>query len=340
MIGRLAVAVALAITSSSTAMAAADSADPTASNALASQTPVPALRDGTLGIPSVGGTGVSALLNNQIAANSGTYRADFFAQIGRLSLSDRWAIDLLGETFSAPVPTVALTPPATTPPLIELKGTTFQTLGFRVSVALSGKRLNYSQALKCITARHNLMPRPADFVDKCKAVGIDPTVESAGDESDRFALAMAKERAARGLTLVVGARFLYAGNATNAGGLAGELALQYLGLSYGWFASGAVIGLADSQDVTGPTTIETEAMKQLKLAIGGHVQFQKTAWGSEVLPRIGFYVAGGWNWWNNRFALPTTDPNIRGWVLRPFGHDPALQYVISVAPSFGTPLSK
>ncbi len=370
----MALHAALALALGGVAFAADPTADASATSAaaaLASQMPVPALRNGTLGIPSVGGAGVSALVNNQIAANTGVYRPDFFAQIGRLQLSDSWSIDILGETFSAPVPTVALTPPTDTTPLPTLKLTSFQSIGFRLGVVIGGKPLNRRDASTCVRLRH--MPPPLESPDRemCKKVGIDipppdqPVPKDAdADKDDRFLQAAAEERASRGVTLMFGGRFLYGGNSTNPSGLAPELALQYLRPKGGFFVSASGLILSQNKDVTGPTIVQAEKVQELKLGLGGHLQFSKNVLSSEVLPRVGFYAALSRNRWTNEFAQPAgTQPDIRGAqleasiyasghfsggfsgliafsVLRPYGHDPDLQYVLSIAPSLGTPLSK
>jgi hypothetical protein len=339
--------------------------DPGTGQALASQPLVPALRDGTLGIPSVGAGGVSALINNQIAANSGSYRADFFAQVGRLELSDSWDFDILGETFSTPIPTVAITPPSARPPLVGLKLETFEAIGFRLSASTRPKKSITKDARDCLNWRRQPgLALSAAQINSCQAAGVDMNATPT-DADDLAALAEAHERAIRGWTFTIGGRLLYAGDGTNPVGLAGEVAGQHVGRHFSAFLSGAVLGLRKTQDVTGPTIVEAERVTEAKLAAGASWRFSRPAGSAEtdILPKLGVYVAASRNWWTNPYATAGSDADIHGYqlegslytaghfsggfsglfafsVLRPYGHESDYQYVISVAPSLGSPLPK
>jgi hypothetical protein len=344
-------------------------ADPNAVKALVSQPMLPALRDGTLGIPSNGAGGVSALINNRIVANTGTYQADFFAQVGRLNLSDRWDFDILGETFSASVPTVGITPPSSVRPLATLKQMVFESIGFRLNGRPIAKTADTRATRLCLNYLRAVGAKALTPAQKAQCVAAkiatDPELYPSGitDDKMRDLVTQAQERAMEGESGMLGGRFLYSGSGSNPIGLAGEAAYQYVTKKWSVFASGAWLYLMKTDDSTGATILESEKVNEAKLGLGGSWTFSGAPGGTsdDVRPRLGIYFSGSRNWWTNPYAAPGTEADIRGYqiegslyasghftggfsglfafsVIRPYGHESDLQYVISVAPSLGTAL--
>jgi hypothetical protein len=328
---------------------------------------LPALRDGTLGIPSNGAGGVSALINNRIVANTGTYQADFFAQVGRLELSPSWDFDILGETFSASVPTVGITPPSSVRPLATLKQVVFESIGFRLNGSHRAKTADTRATRLCLNYLRAVGAKaltPAQK-DQCVAASVNPNDYSGGitDDKMRSSVTQAQEKAMWGNSGMVGGRFLYAGSGSNPVGLAAEGAYQYVGKNWSFFASAAWLYLMKTDDTTGATILESEKVNEAKLGLGGSYTFSGATGGTsdDVRPRLGLYASGSRNWWTNPYAASGTEADIRGYqlelsayasghftggfsglfafsVIRPYGHESDLQYVISVAPSLGTTL--
>lgn len=122
--------------------------------AVSAQPQISGLRSGSIGIPSAGAAdGLQALLSNQISHTG--VDTDAFAKLGGLSFTDRIAVEILGETFTARVPRTLIDGMA---PLPTMFSTTISDVGFRFRIQLRagapGGFTKPGQIVRCL-GRHN-----------------------------------------------------------------------------------------------------------------------------------------------------------------------------------------
>jgi hypothetical protein len=126
----------------------------------------------------------------------------------------------------------------------------------------------------------------------------------------------------------------------------------------GLFASGSATHLNDDRQQIESATVLFPTFSEARFSAGLELQTAGVIREAPVLPRLGVYATVSRGFWTNAFAVAEQDADVRGvqWeaaayvsghffsgfstlvsfgVLKPYGHDEELQYVLSVAPAIG-----
>jgi hypothetical protein len=333
-----------------------------AKTAVATATPLSAVRGGTLGFPAAGAAGVVAALKLQGGSDEAT-KFDFLAQIGRLELTSWAYLDVLGERVTTDVPSATYAP-NTGVPLPRLSETNLTSTGLRL-------HLNFKRAptvehraarSKCLTDARLAVRLARDATQECDRVGIkvDPQ-RPLSDEALIEAQTTFEEDVNNGFSLDIGGRFLYRSEETkgNAAGIAGEVTPQFGWANGAAFLSGSTLWLGDSAEETDGIASETAAVRELRATAGVYFRFNKAVGTTQVSPRIGLYGSFSRNFWTNRFAVAGTDREIRGYaaeggvfasghfsggfngliqfgVRRDYGPDSKPVFIFAIVPSIGS----
>ncbi len=344
-----------------------------AATARASVPQVTGLRDGTLGIPSSGGTkGVQAGIDTD---------ADAFAKLGGLSFGNGFAAEFVAERYQSDVPRVLL---EGTPVLPTIVGADISALGFRLRLGPSRRQWDVVYSWTGNTCSPAVEEKTNDEnKDKARDGATPAPAESRpcdADQEKRVALEMnALARRSSGWTLSAGARYLTRVSNEEGGsdskGVAGEVSVQYdrtsasknpdNNLGFGLFASLSGIQMQSAEDRVGDVRAIYPSVSSLRLTLGGELQLNYvTEGGAPLFPRVGFFGTVARNHWTNDFGGATTDVAISGrelqaaiyfgghffggfqgtvsfGMLQSYGSSmDNRQWMVNFTPSVGAPISK
>lgn len=182
-----------------------------------------------------------------------------------------------------------------------------------------------------------------------------------------------------GWALSLGGRFLTRSSGEEGGtdskGIAGEASLQYslwtdesasIGnlLDFSIFASFSGFHLGRAEDMLGTSTVIFPDYNTWRVTVGAELFSNVKVNDSPLLPRVGAYATFSRNYWGNEFGATEGEiENVRGneyqaaiymsghflggfsgmvsfGMLKPYGRDEPMQYIISLTPSVGASTSK
>jgi hypothetical protein len=203
-----------------------------------------------------------------------------------------------------------------------------------------------------------------DFGQQCSWLDLDSTLP------DTEIYARERLKIMSGLSLTLGSRFLRRTASESDGedsqGISGEAALQYI--AQGWplgtsfFLSGSILQFGTANDKAGSVPAIFPSFRDLRAAGGVEVRSASRVAGAMAIPRIGLLGSASQARWTNDFAFGKANAKVRGYqyevalymsghflggfsglvsfgVLKPYGSQEKLQYIVSLAPSIGAPLS-
>lgn len=163
--------------------------------AVSAQPQISGLRSGSIGIPSEGAAdGLQALLSNQISRKG--VDIDAFAKLGGLSFTDKIAVEILGETFTASVPRTLIDGMVALPRMLS---TTISDVGFRLRIRLSsgapGGLTKRGEIVQCLlrhdhAAQSSRAAKGIVAASKERALSIDAQKNAESDAKEKLYAAM------------------------------------------------------------------------------------------------------------------------------------------------------
>lgn len=281
--------------------------------ALADQPFFPSLRGGSLGVPTLTGEGQ---VGAQGALRSDTGRPapvlDLFARLGNLSLGTRTSLSLFAESALLQAPRVSYNPSAVEvpDPVFAVQDQSFQGIGFRIDVRLTGPSYDEARAASCFhwavmtaNARPGRQPSP-----DCPR----PTGNSTAALTNVYYQLRAQQYL--GLHAFAGARYLYRGSPTvgsSASGVSGELGLVgYAANGLTAFGSTSVTWLARDRSMDGSNLTVLPSQTEVRLTAG--IAWRPSNFDPARSATFGLQGSASWNFWDNEFARGAQPLGVRG----------------------------
>ncbi|MCB9615973.1 MAG: hypothetical protein H6722_26355 [Sandaracinus sp.] len=282
----------------------------------ASQPPLRTLRGGTLGVPDYSPSNAAGLASFSVGSDSSP-DLNFFAEAGRLPLSERVALTVLGESLQMDSPIAELSLSETVRPLPSLQKTTFATLGLRLSIGSTGQAAteeSFETRVNGCLADRAAPPGSLDDAGKtaCEALGIDMDVPATPQTNIAAWDSVLRERQT-GFGFIAGFRFMYdTEDSDRSVGVAGELGAQYLTKVVRGFVSASYAFAASGASESDNVRTETIAVHELSVIVSAEARFAGATANGLLAPRVGAYFRYSQNFWDNDFAAPGTDASITG----------------------------
>lgn len=278
----------------------------------ASQPPVRTLRGGTLGVPNYGPSNAAGLASFSVGSDESP-DLNFFAEAGRLPLSRRVDLTILGESLQMDIPLAEISLSEVTRPLPKLQKTTFATLGMRLSILRSPRDKAdedfETEVARCLADRRS---RQAGDAECTSIYNINMRAEG-NAENDAATWEDVRRARQAGWAFFGGFRFMYdTEDADRSVGIASELGAQYLGEVFRGFASVSYGFVAHSADESENVRTEAISVHELSVIISAEARFRTKFENVQIAPRVGAYFRYSQNLWDNDFAAPGTDASITG----------------------------